>query len=226
MLNILLLFEESIFPKQFHDDLARDSCFLAFNLRSADAHLRVFVYDGLEFQVMGLSHVPVYLAVRGSDAQSSGTEIFFHRVISNNFYCERSSNEINFVSFSDILLIANVVRMDSNGCVAQFGFGSGGRNRDREVLGIFECVKLRVAFLVNYLVVGDGCLALGVPINHLKIAVDKSRIIHFFKSSFDGRISFFIQGEGLAVPIHGSAHLFDLIYDGVVAFFRKLVYSL
>ena len=173
---------------------------------------------------MCLGHVPVNLAMRRSDAQSSGAEIFFYRVVSDYLYRERSADKINFISFPDILFIAFILRMDRDGGVSELGLRSGGGNRDGEVLGIFESIKLRVAFLVNHLVVGNGCLAFWIPINHLKIAINESRVIHLFESGFNCCISFLVERESFPVPVHGSAHLFYLMNDGVVAFARELVY--
>ena len=74
-----------------------------------------------------------------------------------------------------------------------------------------------------YLVVGNGRLALWVPIYYPVAPIDKSGVVHSFKSDLHGMAALVVHSERFAAPIQRGPHLAKLLLDRASAVGNKIL---
>ncbi len=79
--------------------------------------------------------------------------------------------------------------------------------------GIAEVVERAVDLFVLDLVVGEGGLGDGVPVDEALASVDQAVFEEAVEGLADRPRADFVHGEALAVPVAGAAHLLELVDD-------------
>jgi hypothetical protein len=104
-----------------------------------------------------------------------------------------------------------------DGGVAEHGFGAGGGDAGEAGAvgeGIFEVPEVAVDLAVFDLVVGEGGLELGAPVDHVVAAIDEALVVEALEDEADGAREALVHGEALAGPVAGAAERLELADDG------------
>lgn len=116
---------------------------------------------------------------------------------------------------------ALVVRVHADGGVAQNRLGTR-RGNGHEIFGTFylivEEIEFSLSFFVIDFLVTQRRLGLGIPVHHAIAAVDHALVVQIDERFDDRRRHVGIHREFRAVPVAGSAQLFQLLEDDASVF--------
>ncbi|CDC61384.1 uncharacterized protein BN660_01088 [Clostridium sp. CAG:448] len=167
-------------------------------------------------QIVAQSHLKVIRVMRRRDLHASGSEILFHVIIGN--HGDFSPNQRQNQRFSDHTGIALISRVDCHCRVAEQGFRSCGCHL--QVSGavlerVADMPKMPGLILILHLGVGNGCQALGAPVDDAVSAVDQPLIIQPDKDLLNSAGAPFVHGEALSVPVARRTHFFELGHNPI-----------
>ena len=137
-------------------------------------------------EIMTLTHLKVVGVVGGSYLNNASSEVCFNIFIGNNgnFSADKGKNE----HFANDVLVALIVGVYRNGCIAQKCFGTGGSklNIAAAVLeGISQVPEMTCLILIVYLGIGKGGLAVRTPVDDPLTSVDKTLFVVFYENLLD-----------------------------------------
>ena len=127
-------------------------------------------------------------------------------------------------------LVALVIGVDANRGVGHDGLRTGCSHHYILVRGvavtvgdeISHVVELARGILVDNLVVGDGCVAFRVPVDHAHTTVDPAFLVEIDEGVDDGFGKLRLHREAGAVPVAGRTELAELIEDDSAVLFLPL----
>ena len=137
--------------------------------------------DGL--QMVLDTEVVVVDVVRGRDFQCTRAELALYVLIVNQW--DGAVYERHNGAFALVLGVTLVLRMHTDGRVAQDGLGA--RGGDGDVLarlafdGIAHVVELGLQLFVNYLLIGNGGQRFGVPVDHAHATINLAFVVQIHK---------------------------------------------
>ena len=169
--------------------------------------------DGLQ-AVFLAQHVVVHVVGRG-DLQGSRTELDVDVRVADDG--DRAADERHDdAGVGGQILIARVVGVDAEGRIAEDGLGTG-RGDDDDAVGSFDLVaqvvELSVRLLEDDLLVREGGLCGGVPVDHAHAAVDLALVVEVAEDAQHAFGADVVHREAGAVPVARGAELAQLLED-------------
>ena len=114
-------------------------------------------------------------------------------------------------------LVLFLFGVDTNGYIAEDGLRTRGSHDGvfAGLLGYFVAKGIEFVMLVviDYLLVGQGCLTLRVPVHHTQTAVDEAFLVQVAEHFDDGFGARLIHREGCPVPVARATELAQLFED-------------
>ena len=178
-------------------------------------------------QVVAQRHFVVGGIVGGSHFDTAGAELRIDQLIENDgngLVAERQEYLL-----AAQILVARVLGMHRHGFVAQHRFRAGGGDDDKAVRasqGIFEVPKMPLLLDHIDLLIGEGGLGGGVPIDHALAAIDQGFIVKLDEHFLNAERVLRVHGETLAGPIAGSAQHLELLDDDAAVLLLPLPHFL
>ena len=180
----------------------------------------IFVEDVQQRQVVALADFIVVEIVGRGDLHAAGAEFRVAIVVRDDR--DTAANQRQFDELADQRLVALVVRVNSDGGIAEHGFRTGGGNDQVIVaLGGLGAIGQRIlevpqeAFLVVvfHFEVGNRRVQLSVPVDQTLAAVDQAVFMQAHEGFFYGFGQAVVHGEALAAPVYGRTQATDLTAD-------------
>ncbi len=178
--------------------------------------------DGLE--VVFHAQIVVVDVVGGSNLQGAGTELAVHVFVHDDGHHATHAGHDDFLALEP--LVALVLGVHAHGGVAHDGLGTGGGNDDVVLSGytgisgnsgvfniVAEVEQFAMAFLVDDLLVADGCQGLGVPVDHAHAAVDEAFVVEVHEDADDALVAHLVHSECRAVPVAACTQFAQLFQD-------------
>lgn len=176
-------------------------------------HSAVFGDDGDALKIMAFADFKVVEIVSRGDLDGAGTVLGVGVFVGDdgNF----AVGEREFDKTTDEILIARIVRIDSDGGIAKEGLGTGGADDDFGVLDIRVIIGATIRggddligdvpevaglVLMFDFDVGEGGLVVRTEINQLLATVNHAVVPHFLESFVDARDNVFIKSESEIIP--------------------------
>ena len=111
--------------------------------------------------------------------QTTGTETDLHVAVFDD------RDDTSYTRYDDVLafepLVFLLFGVDTNGNIAKNGLRTGGSDDGifARLFGYFiaQIIELIMLVVVDHLLIGEGCLTLGVPVHHTQTAVDEPFLI-------------------------------------------------
>ena len=145
-------------------------------------HDAVFINNLYEFQIVVLAQGPVVMVMAGRDLEGAGAEGHVHVLVGNNG--QPASQYGQDGCFAYEMGIALVIGMDADSRIAGDGLGPG-CGYDNALVRSFYMVadfpELALFVSVLDLVVGQGRMAAGAPVDDVLAAVDKAFVVELDK---------------------------------------------
>ena len=195
--------------------------------------------DGRQIVLLA-EHIVVHV-VRGRYFQAARAELdVYVRVLNHGNHAAHERHD-DFLAFQP--LIFRVFGVDAHRHVAHNRFGAGGGHHGvasalvavydfalcarcacAVVFGevILHVVELRMLFLINHLLVGEGGLCFRIPVYHAHAAIDQAFAVEIHKHLNHALRTLFVHREGRAVPVARSAHAAQLLENDAAVFVRPV----
>ena len=103
-------------------------------------------------------------------------------------------------------------------CIGFLAVGTAGRLIDV----VAQIEQVRVLVVIDDLLVREGCLALGVPVDHTQATVDEAFVVEVAEDADDAARTLFVHGEGCAVPVARASQLSQLPEDDAPVLVRPV----
>ena len=202
-------------------------------------HAVVLAYVGLEF---GFNGVHIEMCVRREDVdglevvfltkrvvvdvmrrrhfEATCTETDFHITVFDNRDYTTDTRHDDVLAFEPLILLLFGVDADRN--IAENGFRTRGCYYGifARLFGYFvaQVVELVMLIVVDYFLVGKGCLTLGIPVDHTQSAIDKAFFVKVAEDLDDRLRAGFVHGESGTVPVAGTTEFAELLEDDTSVF--------
>ena len=175
----------------------------------------VVVEDVDGFQSVFFPEHVVVDVVRRGHFQGSGAELDVDILVADDG--DRASDERHDdAGVGREVLIARVVGVDAEARIAEDGLGTGRGDDDRALRSldlVAQVVELSVRLLEDDLLVGEGGLCGGVPVDHADAAVDLTLVVEVAEDAQDALRADVVHREAGAVPVARGAELAQLPED-------------
>ena len=211
VLVVLNLDQPAAFLKVLYNRLAALVAVHALVLAAVCVDGRVLVEHENLLEVMALTHLEVVRVVARRNLNTAGAELHINVLVTENRNLAVHDRED--AGLADEVLVALVVRVDSNAGIAHEGLRTGGRNHQ-----LARAVRQRIAdvpqlarlgFVLN-LSVGQRSRAVRAPVDDAVALVDKALVVQVYEYLADRLGAALVHGEALAVPVAGGTELFKL----------------
>ena len=211
MVIILDLDESALSLKVLDDSLSRLVSVHAGVFRIVVDYLCVIGQDIDNGQVMAQTDLKVVRVMRGGYLNDTGTEVYLDIIIGDNGYLAVDYGQDE--RLADDILISFIIGVDGNSGIAEQGLGSG-RCKLRIAASVLERIakmpEVTRLILIFDLGVGDRSQAMGAPVDYSLAPVNESLFIEVAENLVDSLIAALVEGEALALPVAGRAHLLEL----------------
>ena len=174
------------------------------------------IADDLDLlEVMALAHLEVVRVVGRRDLDGARAEFLVDVLICKQR--DAAADDRQYERLADEILVALVVRMDSNARIAEHRLRA--RRRDLDVLArltlyrIAEVPEVALLRLMLDLDVRDGRIARRAPVRDARALVDEAFFIEADKDLADGTAAALVHREALAVPVERGAERTQLEHD-------------
>ena len=160
---------------------------------------------------MALTHLEVVRVVARRNLNTAGAELHINVLVTEDRNLAVHDRED--AGLADQVLVALVIRVDSNAGIAHEGLRTGGRNHQ-----LARAVRQRIAdvpqlarlgFVLN-LSVGQRGRAVRAPVDDTVALVDETLVIQVYENLADRLGAALVHGKALAVPVAGGAELLEL----------------
>lgn len=218
----------------------------AVSFGNVGIHSAVFGDDGNTLKIMTFADFKVVEIVSRGDLDGAGAILGVGVFVGDdgNF----AVGEREFDKTTDEVLIARIVRIDSDGGIAKESLGASGADDNfgvfdvRIIIGtaiggaddlIGDVPKVTSLVLMFDFDVGEGGLVVRTEINQLLATVNHAVVPHFFESFVDARNDVFIKSESEIIPstrgtkstkleLHIAALLLDKVPNAGIEFVARI----
>jgi hypothetical protein len=191
---------------------------VAFEARvgaAAFVDVRRVIHDVDGGEMVALADGEVVGVVSGRDFHGAGAELGVGVVVEDDG--NLAADERQAERFAVEGGVARVVRIHSDGSVAEHGLGARGGDDDGAGVvaeWVADFPELAVMLFVNDLEVGDGGLAVGAPVDDVGAAIDEALLVEADEGFADGDGEALVHGEIFSLPIQTCAETLHLFKDG------------
>ncbi|KAF5036847.1 hypothetical protein DSECCO2_570890 [anaerobic digester metagenome] len=177
-------------------------------------HAALVVDDADGFQAVLAAQLPVVHVVGRGDLEAAGAELAVHVGVGDDR--DAAAHQGQDDELADHVLVALVLGVHGHGRVAEHGLGAdrGHGDEARTVLkGVAQVVERGFGRGVLDLVVGQGRVAAGAPVDDVLAAVDEALLVEGDEDFAHGLGQALVHGEALAGPVDAGAQAADLVQD-------------
>ena len=207
------------FLQHLHDLLAGLETVFSDEDLSLLVQTAAVVDDVEDGEIMPHADLIVVGVMRRRDLEAARTEIHLDIVVLDDWYFLVDERDKDFLALHPE--VALVIGIDADGGIGHDGLGTRGGHYDvlvgRVAVSVGDevahMVEVALGVLVDHLVITDGCVSLGVPVDHAHSPVDPAFLIKIYEGIDDGLGEGGLHGEAGAVPVAGSAELAELLED-------------
>ena len=186
-------------------------------------HHAAVVHHLEHLQAVSLAYLVIVAVMGRGHLQGAGTELHLGMLVEDQRDDPVSQRQPD--ADPGQVTVALVIGMHRHTGIAEHGLGpgSGHHHVARAIgIGIAHMVELALGVLVLDLVVGQGCLAAGAPVDNIVAFVDQAFLEQTDKDFAHRLRQALIHGKSLALPVAGRTEFLQLVDDRAAFFLPPL----